>query len=74
MDWTLTNPRKDIKEVFINTSHAGQHLLYVHWSWSGSAKPVSDYPFKSDSAAKRYYATHYQSKRLGLENPKWVKK
>lgn len=74
MEWTLENPREGLKDVFINSTFRGKYLLYVSFGWSTSSKPIDDYPFQSDSAAKRYFSTHYQSPRLGHEKPKWVKR
>ena len=74
MDWILSNPREGVKDVFINESFGGKHLLYVSFSWSTSSRAVDDYPFPSDSAAKRYFSTNYQSVKNGHEKPVWIKK
>ncbi len=73
MEWTLENPREGVKDVFINETFSGKYLLYVSFAWSTSSKPVDNYMFPSDSAAKRYFATNYQSKKTGFEKPKWIR-
>jgi hypothetical protein len=73
MDWILENPREGIIEAFVNHSFGGKYFLYVRFGWSTSLKPLDNYLFPSDSAAKRYYSTHYQSIKSGYEKPKWKK-
>lgn len=73
MDWILENPREGIRKVIISQSIRGKYLLIIEWNWSTKLKPLDDYLFPSDSAAKRYYSTNYQSKSRGSEKPKWIK-
>ena len=74
MDWTLKNPREGVKDVFINESLGGKYLLYVSFDWSTASRPINDYMFPSDSAAKRYFSTNYQSKKSGYDKPIWIKR
>lgn len=72
MEWRLENPREGISDVSIMKTFGGKYFLYLRHSWQSSVRAIDDYPFPSDSAAKRYYSTHYQSLKSGHAKPKWI--
>jgi len=74
MDWILENPRKGLRKAHIDSTFGGKYFLYADWDWKTKSEPVDGYMFPSDSAAKRYFSTHYQSVRLGHEKPKWIER
>lgn len=72
--YTLKNPREGINEASISVFFIeGKELASVSITHLGSCARSLGYYFKGLVAAKRYFATHYQSKKYGFETPIWEK-
>lgn len=68
----LLNPREGMKEARIESiAEREECYLIIQLGWMQKPEAVDGYAFPSVSAAKRYYATYYQSVRLGNKKPRW---
>ena len=66
----LQNPPKTLLRVEVWPTHGGWHLNIQYKSF-GRFEAYDGYTFKSDSSAKRYYSTAFQSIKSGALKPIW---
>lgn len=73
--YILKNPREGLKSASINVFYIdGKECadIGIEWDWAARQKSLGHY-FKGLTAAKRYFSTHYQSKKHNFDKPIWEK-